>query len=65
MTTRERKQIVENDIREYEIAVQLGDKSRIQRAVNGIHNTFIMICLWGGEDAEKLRQILLSADADK
>lgn len=61
MKRRQREIIIENALNEYGSAKQSGDQRRIDRAVNGMENVYICVCLWGDKGSETLRQTILAA----
>ena len=63
MTNNERAELIQNAIRDYKAAKESGDAQKIQRAINGMENTFIATCLWGVPGTEALRREILAARA--
>ena len=61
MTNTEKKQLIENALRDYNAAKQSGNADKIARAVNDMENVFICVSLWAVEGTEKLRQTILTA----
>ena len=64
MTNRERKQLVENAIRDYNIAKQSEDADKIARSINEMENVFICVNPFSVNGIEKLRQTILKAKTD-
>jgi len=65
MTNTERKQLIQNAISEYHQAKATGDFEKIAQAVNNMDNVYIAVVLHGVEGVETLRQLILSAKAEK
>lgn len=61
MTNTERKQIIENALREYNVAKETGEAPKIARAINDMENVFFCVNLYATEETEKLRQTILKA----
>lgn len=65
MTNKERKQLIENTLRDYNAAKQSGDADKIARAINDMENVYICVSPWSVEGAETLRQAIVTAKNEK
>ena len=63
MTNADREILIQNAIRGYKQAQQIGDQRQIENAINVMENTFEAICLWAVPGTEDLRQFILAARA--
>lgn len=63
MTNKEREQIIEIALRDYNIVVSESRiiKQRIINAVNMMENAYIMCSMWNVKNIEKLRQTIIKA----
>lgn len=58
-----KEEIISNSIREYKIAKASRNKKEILQTVNMMHNVYIMCAPFNVKGIEKLRQLILEADA--
>lgn len=61
MTNIDREIIIQNAIRGYKQAQQIGDRRQIENAINDMENTFTAVCLCAVEGTEELRQLIFAA----
>lgn len=66
MTNREREQIIDIAIRDYNNAISNPSTNRKQKiafAINMMENAFIMCSIWNVKGIEELRQTIIKANA--
>lgn len=61
MTIAEMSEMIMRDIEDYKTAKRSGDEQEIEWAINGMENSYIMVCCRSVPGSELLRKTILEA----